>query len=497
MTFSKSLYTRAIQCPKSLWLKKYKSEVLTPPDAAAQAVFETGKIVGDLACELFPGGREVVLAWNNYNGMMATTLQWIEEGVETIYEATFIYDSIVVMVDILRNTPDGVEIYEVKSSTEVKDIYLHDVSIQQYVLEKLGFCVSKSHVVHIDSSYVRGDALDLSRLFKIVDVSVASTTLQATIPKNLAAFESYLNDREKEPNIEIGKQCKTPYDCDAMHYCWKVQRNIPDYSIFNIFNFGSKKQVELYEQGIVDIGEIPDGFQMTAKQAQAVRDYRSGLTHIDKVAIEAFLSTLMYPIYHLDFETFQQAIPQWKGISPFMQIPFQYSLHIEHEDGTLEHREYLAEDGSDPRELLAQKLCEDIPRDVTVLAYNMGFEKGVIQKLASEYETLSEHLLEIHANIKDLMTPFQQKHYVTPSMKGSYSIKYVLPALVPHMAEAYKELDGVQNGSEAMSAFANMSKLEDAQKEKMRNALLVYCKLDTLAMVRVLDKLREATDSRR
>lgn len=174
-----------------------------------------------------------------------------------------------------------------------------------------------------------------------------------------------------------------------------------------------------------------------------------------------------------------------------MQIPFQYSLHIEYEDGTLEHREYLAEDGSDPRELLAQKLCEDIPREVTVLAYNMGFEKGVIQKLALEYDALSTHLMDIHTNIKDLMTPFQQKHYVTPSMNGSYSIKYVLPALVPEMEEAYKELNGVQNGGEAMQAFANLSKLDATEKEKMRNALLAYCKLDTLAMVRVLEKLRE------
>ena len=141
--------------------------------------------------------------------------------------------------------------------------------------------------------------------------------------------------------------------------------------------------------------------------------------------------------------------------------------------------------------LLAQKLCEDIPRDVTVLAYNMGFEKGVIRKLALEYEAFSDHLLGIHDNIKDLMTPFQQKHYVTPSMNGSYSIKYVFPALVPAMKEAYKELDGVQNGSEAMSAFANLEKLDNKERVKMREALLAYCKLDTLAMVRVLEKLRK------
>jgi hypothetical protein len=151
----------------------------------------------------------------------------------------------------------------------------------------------------------------------------------------------------------------------------------------------------------------------------------------------------------------------------------------------------LAVDGADPRELLAQKLCEDISKDVTVLAYSMSFEKGVIKKLSLEYKVLSPHLLAMHDNIKDLMIPFQQKQYVTPSMNGSYSIKYVLPALVPDMQDAYQKLDGVQNDSEAMSTFANMSKLNSVEKKKMREALLAYCRLDTLAMVRVLEKLRK------
>jgi len=490
MNLSKSLYTRGMQCPKSLWLKKYKLEVLTPPDASVQAVFETGNVVGELACQLFPDGKEVLFT-RDYGEMIATTKVLLDEGVQNIYEATFNYNGILVMVDILHVEPDGVEIYEVKSSTSVKDIYLHDVSIQYYVLKNLGFHIKSANVVHIDSSYIRGDALDIDALFSVVDVTGDVLELQENIPHVLEEFETYLEDKTNEPDIDIGSHCNKPYECDAKEYCWRVQRSIPEYSMFNIFNLGSKKQVELYEQGIVDIKDIPDIFAMTAKQSQAVSNYKSGVTHIDKVAIEGFLSTLAYPIYHLDFETFQQAIPEWKGISPFMQIPFQYSLHIEHEDGRLEHHEFLAVDGIDPRELLAQKLCEDIPIDVTVLAYNMGFEKGVIRKLASKYETLSLHLLDIHDNIKDLMTPFQQKHYVTPSMNGSYSIKYVLPALVPQMQQAYKELDGVQNGGEAMNAFANLSKLDETEKEKMRDALLEYCKLDTLAMVKILKKLRE------
>ena len=395
------------------------------------------------------------------------------------------------MVDVLHVDADGVSIYEVKSSTSVKDIYVHDVSIQYYVLKGLGFNVKSAHVVHINSSYIRGDELDIHELFSVVDVSDEVLELQGNIPHVLQEFENYLSDKTNEPDIDIGKHCKNPYECDAKDYCWRVQRGIPEYSVFNIFNLGSKKQVELYEQGIVDIKDIPDGFPMTAKQKQAVENYKSKETHIDKESIKEFVDTLTYPIYHLDFETFQQAVPEFKGISPFMQIPFQYSLHVEHEDGTLEHREFLAKDSTDPREPLAQKLCEDIPRDVTVLAYNMGFEKGVIKKLASNYPKLGEHLLHVSENIKDLMTPFGQKHYVTPSMNGSYSIKYVLPALVPEMQDAYKELDGVQNGGEAMNAFANMSKLGVDEKKKMRNSLLEYCKLDTLAMVRVLGRLKE------
>jgi len=491
MTLSKSLYTRAIQCPKSLWLKKHKPEVLTPPDASAQAVFDTGHAVGELACELFPGGVEVEYT-KEYAQMAETTAKLLEEGVRNIYEATFVYDGILVMVDVLHVEEDGsVSLYEVKSSTSVKEIYLHDVSVQYYVLRGLGMQVKSANVIHIDSSYVRGEELELERLFCVVNVTAEAEELQEQIPLRLSEWEAYLSDTQNEPDIDIGSHCNKPYECDAKAYCWKVQRNIPDYSIFNIFNLGSKKQTALYEQGIVHIEDIPEDFEMTANQKAKVEQYKNGIPHIETEKIQAFVSELTYPIYHLDFETFQQAIPQWQGIRPFMQIPFQYSLHIEHADGRLEHREFLAEAGQDPREALVRRLIADIPRDVIVLAYNMSFEKGVLRNLAEQFPHYSEHLMAIHDNIKDLMLPFQKGWYSMPQMQGSYSIKYVLPALVPEMAAAYRELDGVHNGGEAMHAFAQMSQLEGRELEKMREALLAYCKLDTLAMVRVLEKLRE------
>lgn len=495
MNLSKSLYTKGIQCQKSLWLKKYNKEVLSAPDDSALARFETGNVVGELACKLFPNGVEIPYT-TNFDEMIQQTAEHIKNGMKYIYEATFSFDGILVLVDVLEIHENGsVSIYEVKSSSSVKDIYVHDTSIQYYVLSQLGNTIKIANVVHINSKYVRGDTLELDELFTIADVTQEVVELQKNIPNTLKEFETVLSDKTNEPDIDIGSHCKKPYECDAKEYCWKTQRDIPEYSIFNIFNLGSKKQIELYSQGIKNIKDIPDDFTMTVNQKLAVDTFKSQETFIDTGKIKEFIDTLSYPIYHLDFETFQQAVPQWKGISPYQQIPFQYSLHIEQEDGSLEHKEYLALDGTDPREQIAKRLVEDIPSDVTVLAYNMSFEKGVIQKLSDLYPSLSLHLLSINENMKDLMVPFQKKYYVTPSMNGSYSIKYVLPALVPEFAKAYKDLAGVQNGTQAMNAFANMSKMEEQEKQKMRTSLVEYCTLDTFAMVKILEKLKAKTSS--
>lgn len=187
-----------------------------------------------------------------------------------------------------------------------------------------------------------------------------------------------------------------------------------------------------------------------------------------------------------------QAVPEFKGIKPYMQIPFQYSLHIDHKD-KLEHKEFLSECGVDPRYELAKKIINDIPKDVCVLAYNASFEKGVIRNLAITYPELSEYLLNIEKNIKDLMLPFQNKDYYHYKMQGSYSIKKVLPALIPDMEKAYKDLELIHNGNEAMQSFELMQNMDQNTQVKYRKALLEYCKLDTLAMVKILKHLEEIT----
>ena len=211
-------------------------------------------------------------------------------------------------------------------------------------------------------------------------------------------------------------------------------------------------------------------------------------------AIKAFLSHLSYPLYFLDFESFQPAVPPYDDCKPFMQIPFQYSLHyIEREGGELKHKEFLAYPGADPRRALAERLCEDIPMDVCTTAYNMAFEKTRIKDLAALFPDLADHLMNIHDHIQDLMVPFQRRDYYCRAMQGSYSIKYVLPALFPDdPALDYHSLEGVHNGGEAMDTFKKMAAMNPEELETWRQHLLKYCGLDTFAMVKVWEKLNEA-----
>ena len=489
MTLSKSLYIRGLQCEKSLWLKKKKPEVLQAPDDGAQAVFDTGTSVGELACELFGGGERIEYT-GDFSSQIAKTKELIEHGAKVIYEATFCFDGILVMVDILRIGKDELIINEVKSSTSVKDVYIDDASIQYYVLSSLGYKVSAVNIIHIDNSYVRGEKLELEKFFHTEDVTEQVKQKQADIPQILSKFDEILS-KDVEPEIDIGVQCSNPYPCDAWEYCWREQRGIPEYSIFDISGLRSKKKFELYKIGIVKFEDIKELDKFNASQQIQIRSELSGEQIIDKEAIKEFLETLNYPLYHLDFETFQQAVPEFVGLSPYEQIPFQFSIHKDDGKGNLEHFEFLAEVGADPRYELALNLIKFIPQDACVLAYNMSFEKRVIRRLAEIYPQISNELMAIHSNIKDLMAPFVSKSYYHPKMRGSYSIKYVLPALVPEFESAYKDLNLIHHGGEAMQAYEAMAYMPADEREAYKKALLAYCKLDTLAMVKVLEKLRE------
>ncbi len=487
---SKSKYCLGVQCPKILWLNEHKPE--ESMGEILESVLENGRIVGELAREYF-GDYELVEFSYDKKEMCNTTDSLINSGARNIAEASFIYDGLYCAVDILHKNGDDWEIVEVKSATSVAPEYIDDMAFQLYILEKCGLSIRSVYNLHIDNTYVRHGALELSGLFVLEDCTAEVRVNSSFVKERIQDIRQYMT-RNDEEDRDIDVTCDSPYECSFKAYC---SRHLPKNTVFDVRKLALNKKYDLYHQGIVTFDDLLDhNTKLSPKQMmQILTEVEDRPEHIEVNEIIHFLNTLQYPIYHLDFETFQQAVPEFEGGKPYGQIPFQYSLHIEQKDGKLEHNEFLAKEGTDPRRALAEQLCKDIPMGVCSLAYNMSFEKMVLKRLAELYMDLADHLMDIHDNMHDLMVPFSKGYYYSKPMKGSYSIKYVLPALYPYDPELdYHSLDEVHNGAEASAAFLTMASKTPEEIATLRANLLKYCGLDTYAMVKVLAKLREVVE---
>ena len=456
-----------------------------------------GNIVGDLAMGYFGQFIEIPFS-KDKTAMINETKRLINAETKIIAEASFAYEDNFCSVDILRLVDGGYELVEVKSSTgsdtdevdKIKSIYLHDMAYQVFVLTKCGVNIKKVSIMQLNRDYVRHGELDIQRLFVLTDCTDQVFNMQNDILNNIADIKKYA-EKQEEPMITIGSRCDAPYECGYKKWCF---RNLPENNVYDIGwgMWGSKKDAA-YNAGFITFKDIlSGGVKLSEKQhRQVIASVNELPPQIDRSAISAFLSEIKYPLYHLDFETYQQAVPLWDSVSPYMQIPFQYSIHIQKEPyGNAIHKEFLGKEGIDPRHTLAERLCADIPMGACVLAYNMSFEKGIIKELARLFPQLSEHLLNINENMIDLATPFQSGAYYCRAMGGSYSIKSVLPAMCPNDPELdYKTLTFIQNGEDAMNAYASLHEKAPKEVQEIRAALLAYCRLDTLAMVKVLEKL--------
>ena len=487
---SKSRYCKGFQCPKILWLDHYKPE--ETENVLSETVMENGNLVGDLARSYF-GEYSLVDFSYNKSEMTSKTQEFISAGAENIAEAAFMTDGLYCAVDILHKNGDGWDIVEVKSSTHLTDIYIEDMSFQYYVLKNCGINVKRVINMHLNAFYVKSGELDLKGLFKLEDCTEQAAANYHHIEKTIGAIRDYVSV-EAEPERDIDTYCEKPYECAYKKYCG---RHLPEHNVFDLAGMQARTAYKHYHNGIVSYEDLLANAKKIKLSDKHRRQMEAVLSNapdeVDKPKINEFLGTLTYPIYHLDFETYQQPVPEFDGISPYQQIPFQYSLHIEQEDGTLEHKEFLAREGTDPRRALAEQLVKDIPKGVCSLAYNMSFEKTVIKRLAETFPDLADALMDIHDNMHDLMIPFKDQSYYSAAMQGSYSIKFVLPALYPDDPELdYHNLEGVHNGGEASAAFAEMTSHTPREIAKIRQNLLKYCGLDTYAMVKVLRKLKEA-----
>ena len=481
---SKSRFLAGLQCPLRLWYQCYDRDLASEVSAAQQAVFDAGHKVGKLATQLYPAGVLIDEPYYQHKRAVESTLKAMQDPeVKAIYEAAFLYDDVRIRVDVLDRLEDGSwNLVEVKSSTSIKDVYYPDVAVQFYVLEGCGLKISSAGILHINNQYVYdGRNLDLDALFAFGDLANEIQSMQPKISSSLAEFKAMLENSDA-PQIQPSKHCHKPYDCEFWDHCTK---DMPEFWVYNINGIVQDKLDKLAEMGIQDISDIPESFPLSLIQDRIRKSVSSRKEYISN-RLEAELSNLEYPAHFLDFETIGAALPRYADTRPYQTIPFQWSDHILYEDGKLDHREYLCNEDKDPREEFTESLLDALGTQGSIVIYT-SYETGVLNSIVEHFPHYADELRAIIDRFKDLHAIIRN-HYYHPKFYGSFSLKYVLPALVPEMS--YDKLS-IQDGIQASLEYLRMIDPGTGETEKaiIRENLLTYCGQDTLAMIKIRDEL--------
>jgi hypothetical protein len=480
---SKSKFLSGVQCEKKLFFDTHHSELKPPISVEQQAAFDMGHAVGALAQAYFPGGMD---ATPEVQGMymvpIANTKRWINEGVPTIYEATFSANGVFAALDILHHVDGERWAIEVKSSTSVKDYHITDASLQFYAMDQAGFRPDRFFLMHIDNNYVKNGPIDPQHFFVLEELTEQVRNNQPWVAKRVNALREMLDG--EEPTVEIGPHCSSPFSCDYQGHCWQ---HVPENSVFSLYS-ARGRDWNYYNDGIVDLRDIPDLDVLNHRQRLQVEGQMHGTGYIDEERLHEFSLEFQYPLYFFDFETIFTGLPVLDGTRPYQQVPFQYSLHILSEDGSMEHKEFLATPTDfdsttalDPRQQLIQQLRTDIGPRGSVVAYNAAFEIGVLNGLAQAFPYDADFLIGLTDRFVDLLVPFKQGWYYLPEMGASASIKSVLPAINPDFG--YDDLV-IGNGGDASAIFHSMITGDfDGDEAETRRHLLAYCERDTFGMV--------------
>ncbi len=450
-----------------------------------KAIFKRGTNVGELAQQLFPGGERAAEGDPpDYEKALRKTKELIDCNTKVIYEAAFMFNDVLSIADIFFMEKGGAKVYEVKSSTSISETYLNDAALQYYVISGQGIRVKDFSIIYINNQYIRKGNLNLEELFTTESVLELILPMQKSVKENINRLKKVIL-KKKMPGIDIGEHCYNPYTCGFFNYC---RKHIPEVSIFDFSGMHLAKKYELYRNGIIRLDDVPEDFPLNKNNKLQLDVFKSGKPLIDKNAINNFISDLHYPLYFMDFETFQPAVPLFDNSKPYQQIPFQYSVFLKkNKNSEAEHFEFLAEPGDDPRKKFTENLLKVTKGKGDVLVYNKTFEITRLNEIARDFPEYADEIEKLVSRIKDLMIPFQKKYYYAPEMKGSYSIKAVLPALVPELS--YDELE-INEGGLASIAYESLQTETDMMFiAEIKQQLLEYCKLDTLGMVKILEKL--------
>ena len=487
---SKSRFVSGIQCSKKLYFDIYRKDLKPEISEQQELLFSTGHEIGELAQNAFSNGKDASPEnYYDFSKSIQDTKDWIDSGVKTIYEAAFCSNGVLAALDILHHTENERWAIEVKSSSEVKKYHFTDASLQYWVMNKSGFKPDKFFLMHINTAYIKDGAINPNELFTLADITNQVIENQVWVEENLENLKNILSV-QKEPVVEIGKHCSSPFDCEYKHHCWK---HIPEQSVFSLYS-PRGLDWKLYEQGIFKIIDIPESVSLNHRQNLQVNGQKKANGHIDKTSISDFLNSWEFPLYFFDFETIFPALPVLDGTRPFQQVPFQYSLHILEEFGAeYSHKEFLAEPKDfsdvsiDPRKKLIEQMKLDFGKTGSIVAYNATFEISRLKELALAFPEDQTFIEDIIGRFVDLLIPFRNGWHYHPEMGGSASIKAVLPAIAPEFN--YKDLE-ISNGGDASNTFLSMINQKFIGDEvKIRESLKKYCERDTLGMVIIWQEL--------
>lgn len=474
-----------IQCLKRLYFQVHKPGLAAAPNESLVAKLREGQDVGELARKKYPDGVLVDAGEANFSAAIDKTAQLVADpGVRAIFEGAFKQDNIIVRTDILERRPEGGwNLLEVKSSKSAKAHHTYDVGIQQFILNACGIEASP-WLLHLNRDYVyNGRAFDLDKLFVSQNLAGEIGSLFEQLPGLIRKQRAVLS-QSAPPEIEPGPQCKDPVLCEFYGQC---NPELPEDHVSFLPGISATKVNQLIAKGITSIHGIPADFPLSERQRRVCHCVQTQTAYFGKELNEA-LGKLAYPLFFMDFETLSPAIPRFAGMRPYDPIPFQWSIHVRRSLGSeVEHHNFLAEDERDPRSAFLTSLLEVLGHEGHVIVYNRGFESQRLAELARWFSEYAGPIAQIQARLWDLLDVVRKNVY-HPRFMGSFSLKRVLPALIPDMT--YDGME-VSEGEQAGLAWEQMVRGQVSEQEKMRlrKALLEYCSQDTFAMVRLLDFL--------
>jgi predicted RecB family nuclease len=481
---SKSRFLAGLQCQLRLWHQCYNRQLASEISPAQQAIFDAGQQVGRLATRLYPGGALIKEDHVQHSAALKSTLAAMDDPeIPAIFEAAFFYDDVRIRVDILQRLGDGRwNLIEVKSATSIKDVYLPDVAVQYKVLSGSGLKIDHAGILHLNSKYVyHGAKFELADLFSFSDLTEPILALQPELPSKLAQFKEMLA-AQNPPQITPSRHCLNPYPCEFWNHC---TAEMPEFWVMGLTGMKEEKLNELTAMGVEDIRHIPEGFPLTELQKR-IRACVVNREDYLAAKLEEELTDLEYPVHFLDFETVSPAIPIYPHTRPYQAIPFQWSDHILSKGGDLHHSSFLFREDGDPQPGFAASLLEILGEEGTIFTYS-NYETRVLSELAEHLPRHSEQILATLNRFKDLQALIK-RYFYSLGFRGSFSLKSVLPVLVPNMS--YENLV-IKEGTYASLEYLRMLKSETPPEERRRieQALKDYCSYDTFAMVKIREAL--------